>query len=187
MSKLQFKNSMFNVPTTQVILGSLYNGKPNFMALGWITRVNHKPALFAISVNNGHATNEAINKSGEFSVSVPSTAMVEKTDYVGLVSGRNTDKSQMFNIFYGELAGALMIQESPLTLSFKLHSTVKMPSNTLFIGELVESWCEEACLTDGKPDMTKIKPFMLSMPENYYFPLGEKVGDAWKSGKVLKK
>ena len=186
MSKSQFKNSLFNVPTTQMILGTMREGKPTFMALGWVTRVNFKPPLFAISVNKANATGEAIIESGEFSLSMPSTNMVEITDYTGLVSARKTDKSALFELFYGELKSAPLVQESPLTLSLKLHSTVDLPTNHLFIGELVESWCEDEYLTQGKPDITKVDPFMLTMPDNQFWALGEKVGDAWGSGKALK-
>ncbi len=186
MSKSQFKNTLFNVPTTQMILGTMREGKPTFMALGWVTRINAKPALFGIGVNKAHETGKAIIKSGEFSLSMPSTDMVEVTDYTGLVSARNSDKSELFELFYGELKSAPLIKESPLTLSFKLHSTVDFPTNRLFVGELIESWCEDDCLTEGKPDIKKIDPFMLTMPDNQFWALGGKVGDAWGSGKALK-
>ena len=187
MSKSQFKNTMFNVPTSQMILGTMYEGKPNFMALGWVTRVNFKPALFAIGVNKGHVTHDAIMESREFSLSLPSADMVEVTDYTGLVSAKKTDKSELFDLFYGELKSAPMIEQAPLTLACRLHKAVDLPTNTVFIGELVESWCEDDCLTDGKPDVSKIDPFMLTMPDNQFWALGKKVGDAWSSGKALKK
>lgn len=187
MSKSQFKHTLFNVPTSQMILGAMREGKATFMALAWVTRVNFQPALFAIAVNKGHATHEAILKSGEFSLSLPSTKLVEITDYTGLVSAKKTDKSQLFNLFYGALNSAPMIQECPLTLACKLHTTVDLPTNTVFIGELVESWCEDSCLIAGKPDMTTIQPFMLTMPDNQFWAMGKKIGDAWNAGKALLK
>ena len=187
MRKSQFTNTMFNVPTSQMILGSVYEGKPNFMALAWVTRVNFKPALFAIGVNKRHASHEAILLSGEFSLSLPGTDMVAETDYSGLVSARKTDKSALFDLFYGELKSAPMIEQAPLTLACRLHTTVDLPTNTVFIGELVESWCDDDCLAGGKPDLSSIQPFMLSMPDNRFWALGEKVGDAWSAGKIIKK
>lgn len=187
MSKTQFNHTMFNVPTTQMILGTIRNGRPTFMALAWLTRVNFKPALFSIAVNKGHATHDAIiNESGEFSLSMPSTSMMELTDYTGLVSAKKTDKSELFELFYGKLAAAPMIQECPLTLAFTLHTTIDLPTNSIFIGELVESWCEESSLKNGKPDMKMIDPFLLTMPDNQYWSMGEKIGDAWSAGKSLK-
>ena len=187
MGKSQFTNTMFNVPTSQMILGTMREGKPTFMALGWGTRVNFKPAIFAIGVNKNNATHDAIMETREFSLSLPGAGMVAITDYTGLVSARKVDKSRLFKLFFGELHSAPLIEACPLTLSFRLHSTVDLPTNTIFLGELVESWCEDSCLTDGKPDIAQIEPFMLTMPDNAFWALGEKVGEAWSAGKALAK
>ena len=32
----------------------------------------------------------------------------------------------------------------------------------------------------------KIKPFVLTMPDNRYWALGECIGKAWQEGKILK-
>ncbi len=187
MAKIQFSSKLFALPTTQMILGTHLDNKPTFMALAWATRVNFQPPLIAIGVNKSNKSHEALSESGEFSLSMPSTDMVEITDYVGLVSARKVDKSSLFDLFYGDLKSAPLIGNCPLSLALKLYKSVDMPTNTLFIGEVVEAWCEESLLQDGRPDMTKLDPFILTMPDNQYWRLGEKVGDAWKSGKALKK
>ena len=46
--------------------------------------------------------------------------MISETDYCGLVSGRKTDKSNIFNVFYGELETAPMIMECPVSIECKL-------------------------------------------------------------------
>lgn len=187
MNAVKFKTGLFALPTTQLILGTWYNDKPNYMALAWATRVNFKPPLIAMGVNKGHASHEAILKEEQFSLCMPSPDMVEITDYVGIVSGRKIDKSDLFKPYYGELEHAPMIREAPLNLALKLHTTVDLPTNTVFIGEVIESWCEESFLVNGKPDMTKVEPFILTMADNHYWRLGEQVGNAWKAGAALKK
>jgi hypothetical protein len=42
-------------------------------------------------------------------------------------------------------------------------------------------------LTDGKVDPLKLRPFVLTMPSNTYWALGEPVGEAWSVGKALLK
>lgn len=169
------------------ILGSHLQGHPNFMALGWLTRVNFKPPMLGVAVNQGHASHAAIVETGEFSVNFPTVDMVEITDYVGLVSGKRVDKSKLFDIFYGELKGAPMISECPLTIECKLSKTVELPTNSFFIGEIVGSYSEEQFLTDGVPDIKKINPFLLTMPDNGYWSVGELIGRAWSDGKTMKK
>ena len=69
----------------------------------------------------------------------------------------------------------------------RLYRSVELPSHTLFIAEMVTVYTEERFLTDGKPDMGKIRPYLLSMPENAYWSLGSRLGNAWDSGKKLRK
>lgn len=40
--------------------------------------------------------------------------------------------------------------------------------------------------TDGKPDIKKINPSLLTMPDNKYWSIGEYVGKAWSAGTSLR-
>jgi flavin reductase (DIM6/NTAB) family NADH-FMN oxidoreductase RutF len=184
--KIKVDKNLFCLPWTQTILGSHINGRVNFMALDWLTRVNYQPAMLGICVNKGHATNVAIRATGEYSINVPSVDMVAVTDYCGVVSGKNTDKSKLFEVFYGELKDAPMISACPLTLECKLTQIVDLPTNTFFISEIRNIYSEEKFMQDGKPDPKKIRPFMLTMPDNRFWSLGEQVGNAWKDGVKFK-
>lgn len=184
---VQFNPKLYALPTSTLILGTHLEGQPNFMALAWATRVNFQPPLIAVAVNKNNMSHGAIASTGEFSLSMPNKPMVAITDYVGLVSARKTDKAHLFSVFYGQLKAAPLISQCPLNLELRLHTTVDLPTNTLYIGEIVGAWCEEKMLVDGIPDVTLIEPFILTMPDNRYWALGEQVGQAWSSGKELKK
>ena len=186
MEKQNIDNNLCVGPMTQTILGTHINGRPNFMALAWINRVNYKPPMLGIGVNKGNQSHDAILDTGEFSVNVPTVHMVEITDYTGLVSGKRVDKSDLFEVFYGELKSAPMIAECPLTMACKLVETVDLPTNYLFIGEIVGAYSEERFLSDGIPDIEKMNPFMLTMPDNRFWSLGECVGRAWRDGKAIR-
>ena len=182
MAKIIVDKSLFCLPWTQTLLGSHVNGKVNFMALDWLTRVNYEPAMLGICVNKGHATNEAIRKTNEFSVNVPPVDMVAITDYCGLTSAKNADKSTLFEVFYGELKAAPMITACSLNIECKLVQTVDLPTNTFFIGEIRNIYSEEQYMTDKKPDAKKMRHFLLTMPDNRFWALGDQVGHAWKDG-----
>ena len=79
-----------------------------------------------------------------------------------------------------------MIQQFPLCMGCKLVDEVDLPTNTLFIGEIIGAYTEERFLTDGKPDSCKMIPFTLTMPDNNYWEMGNNVGKAWSIGKNLK-
>jgi flavin reductase (DIM6/NTAB) family NADH-FMN oxidoreductase RutF len=71
-----------------VLMGANVNGKPNYMAVGFVSGVNIKPAIVYVSLNKKHHTPKGIIENSTFSINVPSTEYVRETDYCGLVSGR---------------------------------------------------------------------------------------------------
>lgn len=187
MEKINIGKNGFVYPMPVALLGTKTGDKPNFMTLGWVMRASMEPPLLTVSVNKNHQTNHAINKNKTFSINFPSTDLIEKTDYCGLVSGKNTDKSDLFKVFYGNLETAPMIEECPISLECKLMDSYEMPTSTLFIGEIVGTYTEEHYLTDNNPDIQKINPAVLTMPDNNYWKVGTKLAKAWNIGLNLKK
>jgi flavin reductase (DIM6/NTAB) family NADH-FMN oxidoreductase RutF len=186
MDKTEIDKGLFCLPWTQTILGTHLDGRVNFMALDWLTRVNFNPPMLGICVNKQHASHGAILITKEYSVNIPTVDMVEITDYTGLVSGKRVDKSKLFEVFYGELKAAPMIIKCPITMECRVTEVVSLPTNSFFIGEIVSIFSEERFLTDGKPDVKKINPFLLTMPDNRFWSIGDCVGKAWNAGSVLR-
>jgi flavin reductase (DIM6/NTAB) family NADH-FMN oxidoreductase RutF len=94
--------------------------------------------------------------------------------------------SKLFEVFYGELKAAPLITDCTLNIECVLVQTVDLPTNTFFIGEIRNIYTEERYLTEGKPDPKKMRPFLLTMPDNRFWALGEQVGNAWKDGLKFK-
>jgi flavin reductase (DIM6/NTAB) family NADH-FMN oxidoreductase RutF len=187
MEKIKIDSgAAFLYPMPMVLVGSVVEGKANFMAVGWVSRVNFKPPLFGIALGPHH-TNKGIDENREFSINIPNISLIEQTDYCGLVSGNKTDKSEIFNVFFGDLANAPLIQECPVCISLSLFDTVKLPVNTFYIGEPREVFSEEKYMTDKTLDIKKVNPFTLTMPDNHYWSIGDNLGKAWSIGKSRKK
>jgi flavin reductase (DIM6/NTAB) family NADH-FMN oxidoreductase RutF len=184
MEKQQIGNNFF-IPMPVVLVGTQVNGKDNFMAVGWCARVNGNPPMIACGIHNSHYTPQGIAETKTFSVNIPSSGLLEKTDYCGLVSGQKTDKSKVFDVFYGSLKTAPMIRECPVTLECRLVQIVSLPTHSLCIGEIVGAYADSAAIMDGKPDFPEIDPLFLTMPDNRYWTLGKYAGDAWSAGKKL--
>jgi flavin reductase (DIM6/NTAB) family NADH-FMN oxidoreductase RutF len=186
MDKIKIDGSAaFLYPMPMVLAGAVVEGRVNFMAVGWVSRVNYKPPLIAIALGPHH-TNKGIDEYGEFSINIPDVSLLEKTDYCGLVSGAKTDKSDLFNIFYGALNKAPLIKECPVCIACTVYDAIKLPVNTLYIGEPKEVFTEEKYMTDQKLDIKKINPFTLTLPDNRYWSVGETLGKAWSVGKNLR-
>ena len=178
-------NSLF-YPMPVTLVGAMVEERANFMAVGWVMRVNRQPPLLAVALNKAHYTPKGIRAQRTFSVNFPGADLMEKADYCGLVSGHKVDKSGLFRVFFGELKTAPLIEECPLGLECRVYEVVELPANDLFIGEIVAAYADEDCLTDGRPDILKINPLVLTMPDNNYWTVGAHAGRAWDAGKKLK-
>lgn len=185
MEKIKLGCNISALPMPVSLIGTMVEGKANFAAIAWINRANYNPPLWVAAINKNHWTMTGIRGSGTFSVNFPSVDLLEKTDYCGIASGRKVDKSTIFDVFYGNLATAPMIKDCPLTIECRLYQIIELPFNALVVGEAIEAYSEERFLTDGKPDLQKIRPFVLTMPDNRYWSIGEPIGKAWSVGKSL--
>jgi flavin reductase (DIM6/NTAB) family NADH-FMN oxidoreductase RutF len=183
MEKIEIGFDAVSYPMPCSLIGTKVAGKVNFLTVAWFSMVNFKPLYIMAALGKSHYSNAGIKESGAFSINIPSVAMAEATDYCGIVSGKKFDKSTVFEVFYGKQGKAPMIKECPYNLECSLVQTVDLPGDELFIGEIVSAYSDSRYLTDGVPDMTKIKPFILSMPQTTFFSLGPSVGSAWQMGK----
>jgi flavin reductase (DIM6/NTAB) family NADH-FMN oxidoreductase RutF len=185
MEKKKLGSNIFMYPMPVTLLGTKMGDRANFMTVGWITRLNNNPPLLGIGVNKVHHSNQLLRENKKFSINFPPAELIEKVDYCGITSGKNTDKSELFNVYYGNLDVPL-IEECTLSLECQLRDIYEMETNDLFIGEIVSSYTEEKYMSDGKLDMAKMDPLLLTMPDNNYWKVGEKAGKAWSIGRSLK-
>jgi flavin reductase (DIM6/NTAB) family NADH-FMN oxidoreductase RutF len=185
MPKTKIAPNIF-IPMPVVLVGTVVDGRPNFMAVGWVTRVNSQPPLIGVGIHKSHHTARGILANGAFSVCIPGADLADRTDYCGLVSGETEDKSAVFDLFYGEIQAAPLIRECPLCFECRLVHTGDFATNYFFVGEITAAHADEAVLTNGKPDWDRINPLILTMPDNRYWRLGECVGTAWRMGKSVR-
>ncbi len=76
-----------------LLVSAIPRGRPNAMAIGWglIGRFWRDP-FFMVAVRRSRFTHGLIEKSGQFTVNVPSPKMKKIVDFCGRVSGRDHDK-----------------------------------------------------------------------------------------------
>ena len=170
-------------PMPVLIVGANVDDKANFLTVAWFSMVNFKPPTIAVVLNKGHYTNSGIRKNETFSINVPSTEMVEATDYCSIVSGFDHDKSRVFDVSYGELKNAPLINECPVTAECRVVKIVEFATHEVFFGEIIQTYANSDVLTDGRPDVTKVNPILYSMYDNNYWTLGKNIGRAMQMGK----
>ena len=181
MKKIKLKNNAVG-PFPGMLVGATVGGKPTYTAVGAGGCACLEPVL-CVSLKNTHYITEGIEKTGYFSVNIPSTALVEKLDYCGLVSGKQTDKSKLFKSFFDDCGGAPMIEECSLNFLCKVCNTTEIRGFTMFFGEIIAAYANENCLKDGRPDPILCDPVI--MMGFSYCSLGEIVGKPFCEGKNL--
>lgn len=183
------KNGLY--PSLTTLVGADVDGKPNWITVAHVGIMNHAsgeiPQYLSIGLHATHFTNRGIREHKEFSINIPSQAMLEITDYAGLVTGEKVDKSGLFPVERGDLSHAPLIADCPLSMELKLAQTVTLGHHEIFIGEVVNTYAHEKCLTDGKPDLAKIDPLLFDFMKIDYWSIGERTGKPWRDGKALKK
>ena len=170
-------------PMPAVLVGSKVAEKPNFMAVAWCGIAAHKPPAVSAALRKERHTLKGVKEHGTFSINVASADLVKNVDYCGIYSGKDRDKSQIFEIFYGVLETAPLIKECPLNFECKVLHLLDLDSHTLVVGEIVETYISENCLTDGKADPEKVDPLVYTPGIRQYQRLGDVIGKAYHIGK----
>jgi flavin reductase (DIM6/NTAB) family NADH-FMN oxidoreductase RutF len=170
-------------PMPAVLVGAQVKGKPNFMTAAWCGIAASTPPAISVAIRPARFTIEGISANNTFSINIPSAHMAEKVDYCGIYSGHKIDKSQIFEVEYGKLDTAPLIQECPVNLECNVAHSLDLGSHVLFIGEIKETYINADCMTDEKADPAKIDPLIYITGIGQYQRLGEIVGKAWNIGK----
>ncbi len=180
--KMGALNGLYPMPTT--LVGALVNGKPNFLTIAYVGIMTH--THISISLGKMHYTNGGIKENKTFSVCLPSDDLAVETDYCGIMTGKNTDKAALFDVFYGELATAPMIGQCRICMECRLDRIVDFPDHDVFIGEIVQTYADDSVLSDGKVDLARLHPLLFDMSSKQYWGLGEAIAPCWNIGKQLK-
>lgn len=171
-------------PTPVVIIGAMVNGKANYTTIGAFGVACMEP-VFYISLKSTHHSTAGIKESGYFSINLPSADMVQKTDYAGMVSGKNTDKSALFTAVYEKQGKVPMIEEAPMNYICKVIQTTSIHGFDVFFGEIIATYVKEECLTEGAIDPLKVNPLLLMGFQYYNFK--QPLGGVFKEGLALKR
>lgn len=176
------KNALYPMPT--VIVGTEVKGKPNFLTIAHVGIMDHQ--TLSISAGKIHYSNQWIKKNGTLSINIPSVEMAKQMDYVGTVSGANTDKSKVFKTVKGTLNGAPLIEDAPISIECKVIDIYDRPEFDVFICSIENTYVKEDILTDGKIDFAKVKPVLYDMPMFDYWNLGDRLGRAYLLSKDMR-
>ena len=174
-------------PMPVLIIGSYdENGTPNAMNAAW-GGISEETEI-SICVSDDHKTTENILARKAFTVSIADAKNVVAADYVGIVSGNKVpDKIEKagWHAVKSDMVDAPLFEELPMALECRMLSYDR--ESCRLVGKIVNVCADESILgEDGKIDLSKFEPITYDPVHHTYIKLGEKVGNAFSDGKVLK-
>jgi flavin reductase (DIM6/NTAB) family NADH-FMN oxidoreductase RutF len=166
-------------PLPVILVGANVNYKPNYLVIGYSCPFDFGKYLF-FSLSKKRYTTIGIHENMTFSVNVPSEDLVNKTNICGNKSGRDFDKSLLFDNFYGELKTAPMIRECPINIECEVHEILDYERNEGIIGRVVKSYVNQQFTIEEERelilDWRKIHPIIWTTGGDFnYYSLGERI------------
>ena len=172
--KKNIGNSLALYPTPLVVVGTMVNGKPNYVLVGHVGIIGHDRIM--VSLAKPHYTNQGIKKTRALTVNIVDEAMLKKADRAGCVSGNKVDKSTMF-VSHTEKTGAPVIDEAPVVMDCTVDDIYETEGFESFICKIDGVYAEESVLNEtGKIDYHTLKPVLFEMPTYEYLRTGDVIG-----------
>ena len=157
------------------------------MAWGGICAQN----MVALNIDEDHKTSENIKKRGAFTLSIADVDHIEEADFFGIATGNKMeDKFERTGLHAvkSTRVDAPIVQEFPVTLECKVVECKNTAYGFRVLGEIVNVLADEKVLNEkGNVDPEKLNAFVFDQFQSGYYAIGEKVGQAWKSGAGLMK
>jgi flavin reductase (DIM6/NTAB) family NADH-FMN oxidoreductase RutF len=183
MAKKKLGQKTLLYPMPVVIVGANVDGKVNFNTIAYCGVAQSQPPMLSISMDKKRHTHKGILENKTFSVNIPSESMIQITDYIGISSGTQIDKSTLFEIFYGSLKTAPMIDECPINIECSVVTILDFGGkNDLIVGKIEETYSDEEYLSNDIPDIKKVNPIVFTRYDHKYYGIGEYIGLAYTIG-----
>ncbi len=171
-------------PVPIVLAGATIKGHPSFTTIGDVGLMGINPPLVFISSHIQHYLNEGILETGCYSINFPATGMLPLVDYCGQVSGREVDKGALFEVFYGDLEAAPLIQECPVNLECELVKEFSIQHRQVFVGQVVQTHIDASLVSEegGRlaiADLVQLDPILYAL-DNRYYQVGKPIGIGYR-------
>lgn len=177
MSKSVWRGStlLSPVPPALVVCGT--NEEPNVFTVAWTGIINSQPPKTYISVRPERYSFELIQKTGEFTINLPTRKLVRAVDFCGVRSGRSMNKFEKCGITPVPASEVCVpiLEEAPISLECRVFDQVHYGTHDMFLADIVAVDADDAYIDkDGKLDLSKAE--LIAYAHGEYYSLGERLG-----------
>lgn len=188
MSRINIGAKPYIMPMPVLIVSSYDdNDNPCAMLAVWGGISNQKE--ISITIASQRHTLKGILTRNSFVVSMADVENEVACDYLGITPGSKVkDKFEKsgFHTTKSEFVDAPIIDELPFAVECRVKSYDE--ENWRLVGEIVNVSLDEKILgEEGKVSFEKFHPIAFDWMNKIYLSIGDKVGDAYRDGRQLKK
>ena len=145
----------------------------------------------ALNISETHKTAQNIKERKAFTISIADVEHLAESDFFGTASANrmpNKFERSGMHAIKSSRVDAPIIEEYPITLECVVTKIQNEDDEFRVVGEIVNVLADEKVLDkSGKVDPSKLNAFVFDQFQNGYYKIGEKIGDAWKSGQKFMK
>jgi flavin reductase (DIM6/NTAB) family NADH-FMN oxidoreductase RutF len=131
-------------PGPVVLVSTMNGGRANIMTMSWHMMVDFEPPIVACVMSNRDYSFEALKKTRECVINVPSAELAKQVVGCGNTSGRDVDKFKKFGLTASAASSvrAPLIDECYASLECKVIDTKLVTQYGIFILEVVKAWID---------------------------------------------
>jgi flavin reductase (DIM6/NTAB) family NADH-FMN oxidoreductase RutF len=131
-------------PGPVVLVSTMSGGRANIMTMSWHMMVDFEPPIIACVMSNRDYSFEALKKTRECVINVPTVELAKKVVGCGNTSERDVDKFKQFALTASEASSvrAPLIDECYASLECKVIDTKLVTRYGIFILEVVKAWMD---------------------------------------------
>lgn len=133
-------------PGPVVLLTTAGKTGPNAMTMSWLTMMEFEPPLIGCVVSSRNFSFEALRKTKQCVIAIPTVELADKVVAVGNSSGREIDKFAAFGLTplpAAEVAAPL-VKECYANLECRVADTRLVNQYNFFVLEVVKAWVDTA-------------------------------------------
>ena len=125
-----------------VLMTTMHKGKPNVMTMSWHTMMEFEPPLVGCVVSRNDFSHEALRKTRQCVLNIPTADLAAQVVTCGNTSGRDVDKFVASGLTTrpATLVAAPLIAECFANLECRVADTRLMNRYDFFVLEVLKAW-----------------------------------------------
>lgn len=177
MGRIKLKGGALTAPVPPALVTVADGDEQNVLTVAWTGILATVPPTTYISVRPRRHSYGMLERSREFVLHLPPTALAKQVDYCGTFTGAKVDKFKKcnFTLLPSDEVSAPTIAECPIALECRVKTVLPMGSHDVFVAEILSVSVDEG-LMDANGKLRLERADLLAFGHGEYYALGRRVG-----------